>query len=71
MLLRKLQDTFYDIYESFLIGAELSSLEATPPPPGCKKLKAREGYRIRVGDYRIVYSIDDAPRPVRILVVPL
>lgn len=51
------------------IGAALASLEATPRPPGCKKLKAREGYRIRVGDYRIVYSIDDAPRTVRILAI--
>lgn len=51
------------------IGAALSALEATPRPPGCKKLKARDGYRIRVGDYRIVYSIDDAPRMVRILAI--
>jgi mRNA interferase RelE/StbE len=30
-----------------------------PRPPGCKKLKGRDGYRIRVGDYRIIYQIID------------
>jgi mRNA interferase RelE/StbE len=41
------------------VAAALSELETKPRPSGCKKLKAREGYRIRVGDYRIVYFIDD------------
>jgi mRNA interferase RelE/StbE len=30
-----------------------------PRPAGCKKLKGRDGYRIRVGDYRIIYQIID------------
>nr|VFK20785.1 MAG: mRNA interferase RelE/StbE [Candidatus Kentron sp. LPFa]VFK34741.1 MAG: mRNA interferase RelE/StbE [Candidatus Kentron sp. LPFa] len=30
-----------------------------PRPPGCKKLSARERYRIRQGKYRILYSIRD------------
>jgi len=51
------------------IGASLASLESTPRPAGCKKLKAREGYRVRVGDYRIVYSIDDRASVVRILAI--
>jgi mRNA interferase RelE/StbE len=28
-------------------------------PPGAKKLKGEDAYRIRVGDYRIVYTIED------------
>jgi mRNA interferase RelE/StbE len=37
------------------------SLEMAPRPSGCKKLKGGEGlYRIRVGDYRVVYEIEDA-----------
>jgi mRNA interferase RelE/StbE len=30
-----------------------------PRPSGYKKLKARPGYRIRKGNYRIIYDIDD------------
>lgn len=35
-------------------------LAEDPRPPGARKLQAREGYRVRVGDYRIVYTIEDA-----------
>ena len=35
------------------------SLESNPRPLGCKKLKGREAYRIRVGNYRIIYEIED------------
>ena len=34
-------------------------LENDPRPPGCKKLKGRDAYRIRVGDYRVIYEIQD------------
>ena len=38
----------------------LLSLEQNPRPAGCKKLKGfRNLWRVRVGDYRIIYSIDD------------
>jgi len=37
----------------------IRSLTETPFPSGCKKLKdAHSSYRIRVGDYRIVYEVD-------------
>ena len=43
----------------------LDRLVATPRPPGCKKLRGGDNeWRIRVGDYRIVYAIDDAARTV-------
>ena len=35
------------------------SLAGEPRPQGCKKLKGRDGYRIRAGDYRIIYTIAD------------
>lgn len=41
------------------IKSSLYSLAKNPRPHGCKKLKGREGYRIRVGDYRIIYNIFD------------
>jgi mRNA interferase RelE/StbE len=37
----------------------ISNLEAEPRPSGSIKLKGREGFRIRVGDYRIIYEIHD------------
>ena len=30
-----------------------------PRPPGCKKLKGLNMYRIRVGEYRVIYEIHD------------
>lgn len=35
----------------------ISSLEDNPRPIGHKKLKGRDGLRVRVGDYRIIYEI--------------
>jgi mRNA interferase RelE/StbE len=37
----------------------ITQLSDNPRPPGCKKLTARPGYRIRVGDYRVIYTIED------------
>jgi len=34
-------------------------LEENPRPAGYKKLKARDGYSIRTGNYRIIYEILD------------
>lgn len=35
----------------------ISNLEDNPRPIGHKKLKGREGFRIRVGNYRVIYEI--------------
>ncbi len=35
------------------------ALEHNPRPHGYKKLKGRSAYRIRVGNYRIIYEIED------------
>ncbi|MCF0057672.1 type II toxin-antitoxin system RelE/ParE family toxin [Dyadobacter sp. CY356] len=37
----------------------IAALENNPRPDGCKKLKGRDGYRIRSGNYRIIYEILD------------
>jgi mRNA interferase RelE/StbE len=44
----------------------IRGLGENPRPEGCQKLSAQERYRIRQGDYRIVYSISDGEREVRI-----
>jgi mRNA interferase RelE/StbE len=49
------------------IVARLEDLRSAPRPPGCKKLKGGDNeWRIRVGDYRIVYVIDDEARTVEV-----
>ena len=37
----------------------IDRLETNPRPPTCKKLTDRELYRIRIGNYRVVYEIFD------------
>lgn len=32
----------------------IANLEENPRPQGCKKLKGRDGFRIRVGNYRVI-----------------
>ena len=49
------------------ILARLTGLESNPRPPDVKKLKGRNAWRIRVGDYRVIYEIHD--RELQILVI--
>lgn len=45
----------------------IRELSNDPRPPGCRKLAGtKDDWRIRVGDYRIVYEIADAVRIVRV-----
>lgn len=45
----------------------LQSLQRNPKPAGVKKLKGyKDQWRIRVGDWRVLYIIDDAARLVSI-----
>ncbi|MFB3075559.1 MAG: type II toxin-antitoxin system RelE/ParE family toxin [Candidatus Methylomirabilales bacterium] len=46
------------------VWEKLLALEREPRPRGAAKLEGIEGYRIRVGDYRIVYLVDDDARVV-------
>ena len=42
------------------IARKIDGLAATPRPSGCRKLAGAEGtYRIRSGDYRVIYQIHD------------
>lgn len=49
------------------ISTAIKALAADPRPHGCTKLSGHaDAYRIRVGDYRVVYTINDAIRIIRI-----
>jgi mRNA interferase RelE/StbE len=41
------------------IETHLLELENNPRPAGCKKLTGFEAWRIRVGNYRVIYEIKD------------
>ena len=50
------------------IVPRLENLVSNPRPPGCKKLKGGDKeWRIRVGDYRVVYTIEDAKLLVEVM----
>lgn len=52
------------------IVARIFKLSSEPHPHGCEKLVGPEGrYRIRQGDYRVVYLVDSAARIVEIIKV--
>jgi len=50
----KLDRKIIPIIKSAIVG-----LADNPRPYGYRKLKGEEAYRIRVGDYRVIYEIDD------------
>lgn len=45
----------------------LLSLKQNPAPSGAKKLHGRDGYRLRVGDYRILYQVYDIERRIEVV----
>ena len=60
---RELRDLTPEVIERVL--PRIRELANDPRPAGCKKLHAyKDRWRIRIGDYRVVYNIDDAGRTV-------
>ncbi|MBI4441779.1 MAG: type II toxin-antitoxin system RelE/ParE family toxin [Acidobacteria bacterium] len=49
------------------LAPQINALVNSPRPAGSKKLKGTEGCRLRVGDYRVLYEIQD--NASRILIV--
>ena len=46
---------------------KIAALADAPRPAGCKKLRGyRDLWRIRIGDWRVVYSLDDTAKVVSI-----
>ncbi len=47
---------------------QIRTLAQNPRPSGCRKLTgSKNDWRIRVGDYRVLYEIDEKTRAVRIM----
>ena len=55
-----------DLFER--VVSVLRDLGTNPRPPGCRKLAgSKSDWRIRIGDYRAVYEIDDEVEVVRVM----
>ena len=48
------------------INEAIAELANEPRPVGAKKLAGIEGYRIRLGDYRVLYVVNDAARLITV-----
>ena len=61
--LKKLsQETFYRIIP------QIKGLSENPKPAGCRKITgSKNDWRIRIGDYRIIYEIDEKERTVKVM----
>jgi mRNA interferase RelE/StbE len=51
------------------IKTAINSLSENPRPNGYLKLKGRDGYRIRVGNYRVIYEIENNILKIFILIL--
>ncbi len=49
------------------VAGKIATLATTPRPQGVEKLSGQEKYRIRQGDYRVLYSIDDGTQTVTVV----
>ena len=49
-----------------LIDVVINNLSSVPRPVGVKKLRGKEFWRIRVGNFRILYKINDVERKVKV-----
>jgi mRNA interferase RelE/StbE len=52
------------VHDRQRIDRAILALASNPRPHGCKKLTDKDGYRVRIGDYRVLYTIDDESRTV-------
>lgn len=52
------------------IFPKIEALIKTPRPPGCRKLQGSDDlWRIRIGDYRVIYAVYDNERKVDVVAV--
>jgi mRNA interferase RelE/StbE len=49
------------------VVTKIEGLASDPRPPGTEKLSGAEKYRLRQGDYRVLYSVDDAEKSLVIV----
>jgi mRNA interferase RelE/StbE len=69
LILRRAQKELADlphlVYDR--VKQSILDLASNPRPGQTHKLVSRDGWRIRVGDYRVIYEIDDTEKTVTVL----
>ena len=51
-----------------LIISHIRALAETPRPSGCRKITgSKSAWRIRIGNYRVIYEIDEKSKAVRVM----
>jgi mRNA interferase RelE/StbE len=60
---RKAIEALHPVVQDRVLAA-LEGLQREPRPVGSLKLRGTGGYRIRVGEWRVVYDVDDVVRVV-------
>jgi mRNA interferase RelE/StbE len=52
------------------VFGKIEALSVDPRPPGCRKIQgAADLWRIRVGDYRVIYQVLDDLRTIDIITI--
>ena len=51
------------------IRGAIELLAQNPRPPASRLLRGRDGYRLRIGDYRILYTIEDAVLTIVVITI--
>ena len=51
------------------VWSKIKSLQINPRPQDYRKLKGIEGYRVTVGEYRVLYTIDDQEQMVTVYLI--
>ena len=49
------------------LAARIQGLSADPRPRGCEKLTGGDRYRLRQGNYRVLFEVDDISRSVTVV----
>lgn len=68
-ILRRAQKELADLpkIEFGRVRNAILELSENARPVGCKKLVGREGWRIKIGNYRVIYEIKDADKEITVL----
>jgi mRNA interferase RelE/StbE len=66
--LRKMTSNAYQPPIFHRIIPQIKTLAESPRPSGCRKIAgSKNDWRIRIGDYRIIYEIDEKAKAVRVM----
>ncbi len=68
-ILRRAQKELADLPKTEFgrIRGAIFDLSENARPIGCKKLVGREGWRIKIGNYRVIYEIEDNAKQITVL----